>query len=385
MLSFVKNHMKHTSQTEFGRPVSFVPAPMDKWELLSALTAAAPDFDLSHRTLGVLKALLTFLPDRMIPERAGQAVVYPANRTLSERLNGMPESTLRRHLARLVDLGLVNRQDSANRKRYARRVGQGVQLAFGFDLSPLNGHAEQIFTVAQEARLRTQRMQALRDQISAARQRLAISGQETHFQLLETARLILRRKVSEPELQDIATRLSDAIAADPPVDNAPERALPSVQMSGSNSQNERHIQDSFEKDIDSEEAEKGQNNNLTAARPEPGINPENLRHILSVCTEFQQYYPNRVTDWQQLVAVAERLSPMIGIDAPVFHDARKSMGAKAAATSVLCILERLGDIRSPGAYLRKLAQKARAGGFSCEPMLKALINRENSRNCQLTI
>ncbi len=35
---------------------------------------------------------------------------------------------------------------------------------------------------------------------------------------------------------------------------------------------------------------------------------------------------------------------------------------KAAATSVLCILERLGDIRSPGALLRKLAQKAGAGG-----------------------
>ncbi|WP_368040322.1 helix-turn-helix domain-containing protein [Ruegeria atlantica] len=70
--------------------------------MLSALTTASADFDISHRTLTVLKALLTFLPDRDIPTEPGMAVVFPANRTLSERLNGMPESTLRRHLARLV-------------------------------------------------------------------------------------------------------------------------------------------------------------------------------------------------------------------------------------------------------------------------------------------
>ncbi|WP_245824663.1 plasmid replication protein RepC [Pseudoruegeria aquimaris] len=376
----MKKAMKHASQTEFGRPESFVPASVDKWELLSALTAAAPDFDLSHRTLGVLRALLTFLPDRAIPAGAGRAVVYPSNRTLSERLNGMPESTLRRHLARLVELGLVNRQDSANRKRYARRVGQGVQVAFGFDLSPLNGHADQIFAVAHAAHQRAERMRVLRDRIAAARQILIEAGQGACAGLLETARLILRRKVGENDLAEIAARLDEAVARLEPVENPADNALPQVEMSATGSQNERHIQDSPEKDIDSERA-----GEATADIPRSRVSAEDLGQILTACTEFRQYYPGRVRDWQELVAIAEKLSPMIGIDAPVFHDARLSMGAKAAATSVLCILERLGDIRSPGAYLRRLAQKARAGRFSCEPMLKALINRADSRDCQLTI
>ncbi len=372
--------MKHASQTEFGRPESFVPASVDKWELLSALTAAAPDFNISHRTLGVLRALMTFLPDRAIPAGAGNAVVYPSNRTLSERLNGMPESTLRRHMARLVELGLVNRQDSANRKRFARRMGQGVEVAFGFDLSPLNGHAEQIFFAAQAAHQRTERIRALRDQIAAARQFLLETGQGICTDLLENARLILRRKVGENDLAALAAQLEEALTLHRPVENTAESVFANVKMSGTDSQNERHIQYSSEKDIDSEEAKI-----VSGGKFGQTVNTEDLNRILTACSEFRQYHPNRVSDWRELIGIAEKLAPMIGIDELVFHDARQSMGAKAATTSVLCILERLADIRNPGAYLRRLAQKARAGRFSCEPMLKALHNRGNVRDCQLTI
>lgn len=96
----------------------------------------AEEFDLTRRTLSVLKALMTFLPDRAIAETSGRAIVFPANRTLAKRLNGMPESTLRRHLSRLATLGIVERRDSPNRQRYARRCGGDVQMASGFDLSP---------------------------------------------------------------------------------------------------------------------------------------------------------------------------------------------------------------------------------------------------------
>ena len=62
--------------------------------------------------------------------------MFPSNRKLMERLNGMPESTLRRHLASLAEIGIVTRKNSPNRKRYARRAGEGALMAFGFDLSP---------------------------------------------------------------------------------------------------------------------------------------------------------------------------------------------------------------------------------------------------------
>lgn len=366
--------MKHASQSDFGRRETIVLASVDKWELLSALTAASADFDISHRTLTVLKALLTFLPDRKIPSEPGRAVVFPSNRKLSERLNGMPESTMRRHLARLVSLGLVNRRDSPNRKRYARRVGQGVELSFGFDLYPLTGHAEQIFLVAHEAALRAERMQALRDRIALARQDLIAIDDPRFQEIIETARLTLRRKASEQGLLDLAADL-EAVTADAarPVEKA---SLATTKLSAPDSQNERHIQDSIDTVFDSEK---------TDANDKVQAKESDLETLLAHCTEYQAFFPKQVTNWREAIAVAEKLSPMIGIEAPVFNEARVRMGATQAATVVLCILERLQDIRSPGAYLRKLAQKAQSGSFSCVPMLRALENRGKQGNCQLTI
>ena len=65
-------------------------------------------------------------------------IVFPSNQQLLLRAHGMPASTLRRHLAVLVDAGLIIRRDSPNGKRYARKDSAGeIELAFGFDLSPL--------------------------------------------------------------------------------------------------------------------------------------------------------------------------------------------------------------------------------------------------------
>ena len=66
----------------------------------------------------------------------------PRHATLSDRAHGMPESTLRRHLAALVRAGIILRHDSPNGKRYARR-GEGGEItdAYGFDLTPLVARA----------------------------------------------------------------------------------------------------------------------------------------------------------------------------------------------------------------------------------------------------
>ncbi len=52
--------------------------------------------------------------------------------------HSMAPATPRRHLASLVEAGLIIRRDSPNGKRFARR-GQGgeIESAFGFDLTPL--------------------------------------------------------------------------------------------------------------------------------------------------------------------------------------------------------------------------------------------------------
>ncbi|MBY6069162.1 replication initiator RepC [Leisingera aquaemixtae] len=370
--------MEQASQIAFGRqdPCGRLAGAHDKWDLLAALTHAAAEFELSHRTLGVLKALLTFFPERALPADPDSAIVFPSNRKLMERLNGMPESTLRRHLAALTRLGIVSRKNSPNRKRYARRVGEDTAVAFGFDLSPLARHAAQIFGAALDAKERAERLAVLRDRVAVLRQELLEIADETAETLLEAARKLLRRKPCETELSAMADLLRAEIASCAPEETLQVSPLATREMSARGSQNERHIQDSVKNDSDSEGPQAKAPCPQTHVSDGKAGNAENvsdLATVLRACPEVQTYYPGALLSWQDADRIAETLSPMMGIEMPVLSDARAAMGRKDAATAVMCMLEKLSTIRSPGAYLRRLAQKARAGQFSTAPMLNALL------------
>src|SRR4051794_25904997 len=111
-------------------------ATAHKWTVFRALCAARRRLGLSERTLAVLDALLSFHPETALS--GGNLVVFPSNAQLCLRAHGMAASTLRRHLAALVESGIVLRRDSPNGKRYARKgAGGEIERAFGFDLGPL--------------------------------------------------------------------------------------------------------------------------------------------------------------------------------------------------------------------------------------------------------
>lgn len=373
--------MEHASQIAFGRmdQCGQLAGTHDKWDLLAALTHAAEEFGLSHRTLGVLKALMTFFPEREIPAEPDSAVVFPSNRKLAERLNGMPESTLRRHLASLTGIGIVSRKNSPNRKRYARRTGGDCQLAFGFDLSPLARHAGQIFDAALAAKSQAEHLAVLRDKVAVLRQKLIEAAPEQAVELVEAVRKLLRRKPCEDNLAQAEEALRKEISALPESGEPPCPALSATGMSGSCNQNERHIQDSDKSVFDSEtHATADKKNNGKENQPENSMPGNDLRQVQRACQEFQNFFPGQLRNWQDADHVAERLSPMMGIDMPVLSDARAAMGRKQAAVAVLCMLEKMGSIRSPGAYLRRLAQKARVGQFSTAPMVNALLHGNSS-------
>ncbi|MGO7157808.1 plasmid replication protein RepC, partial [Rhizobium leguminosarum] len=112
-----------------------------KWKLFRAICEARPALGVTDRALTVLDALLTFYPDDEISEEKG-LIVFPSNAQLSLRARGMTPATLRRHLAVLVEAGLILRKDSPNGKRYARRDRAGaIGDAFGFSVAPLLARA----------------------------------------------------------------------------------------------------------------------------------------------------------------------------------------------------------------------------------------------------
>ena len=100
--------------------------------------------------------------------------MFPSNRELSLRAHGMAPATLRRHLAALVEAGLILRRDSANGKRFARR-GEGGEVAeaFGFDLTPLVMRAAEIDAMAEASRAEARARAMLREKITLLRRDLS--------------------------------------------------------------------------------------------------------------------------------------------------------------------------------------------------------------------
>lgn len=353
--------MKHASQTQFGRPDRCVqttaahsttlhdgtpPDLCDKWEVLSLLTDAAPAYGLSHRTLSVLRALLTFLPTRTISPLPQDAIVFPANKTLSARLNGMPESTLRRHLAQLVRSGVVSRHDSANRKRFARRSTQVGQIAFGFDLSPLVHALPDITRAADERRRALEEVATLRAHLASLRQALIARIGDTAF--TDSLARALRRKLGPDDLSALCTSCAAHL------DQATTE-----KTSVTDSQNERHIQ--IENITISDAAPDQSTPHSSDMTPAKKTTQADLDEIVETCREYKSYFPEAPRNWHDIVSIADRLVPMIGIERPVFDEAIRYMGLQKAATVVLCILDRLPDLRNPGGFLRRLTQITRSG------------------------
>lgn len=308
----------------------------DKWQLLNDLTSGSKAFNLGHRTLSVLKALLTFLPGRTIAADT-PAVVFPSNRTLSHRLNGMPESTLRRHLAALVKSGFVSRRDSPNRKRYAR-FAERDGIAFGFDLAPLARAAAQILKAAERMRARAKARAVLHARLTDLCHRIADDD------LTHEARKALRRQNNNEELASYIDNLSPCAADEP---------------SATNSQNERHLQGTEKKE--------SVNNTM----------PQ-LADIQRACPTACSFYPDGLSHWNNAIHTSRQIAPMMGIEQSVVADAEKRLGAKHSAVTILTMLEKLPTLHNPGGYLRRLAKLGSEGRFTATSLVKA-------QNCQLTI
>jgi len=397
--------MQRLTTTSFGRrPLSAAqleavtrldrPAPvasMDKWELLTQLTAARESYELSDRTLRVLAVLLGVHRERELTDGA-PLIVYASNATLCERAHGMPESTLRRHLAALVASGLIARHDSPNGKRYQRRDASGaVVRAYGFDLRPLLLRAGEIAHHARAAEIRSNEIALLREEVVLLIRDASDLAQLGHASELDEgldaiedavilAKRQLRRKLGLEDLSTIRDRLQPLVAT------LVEKLTPEVEptdpvtpeLIASDSQNERHIQNADIIHSDSE----GQGT-CTPERSQPFESNEaekdqsvSLGQVLSTCKEHQSFFPEPLRNWADVERISDKIAPMLGIDQPVMIDAKRVMGREAAAITILCMLEKAAVIRSPGAYLRRLTQMARDGAFSLKPMVMALANRE---------
>lgn len=404
--------MDYTPVTPFRRPINAAilhyqaaaqqdlpPSGVNKWEALRELAAARIAFGLSDRDLSVLQALVSFHQATIVGGNHSETVVHPSNKAICERLNGMPCSTMRRHLANLVQTGFVVRRDSPNGKRYARRYGD-EKIAFGFDLAPLAQRFVEVCEAAEAVRAAEERYKRLRSTVSLMRRDLA--GLVDYGRSQRPDRAIwdqasdlcgltardLRRKLDFAELQQIESALSEAL-------NAIRDLLEPVQsqdMSTNEVTNEQHYQNSnkdsydFEPRLEKAQGEGSVSDPATAlvaeGRTDEPVSVDNdlpripLGLVLTACSEYRTFAVRPVRHWHDLVRVADVIRPMMGVSPSAWDEAKQYMGPEEASVVILAMLERFGDIRSPGGYLRSLSAKAALGEFSCGPMIMALMRKD---------
>ena len=100
--------------------------------------------------------------------------------------------------------------------------------------------------------------------------------------------------------------------------------------------------------------------------------PIPLASVLKACPQIRDYARDDIADWRDLVQTAGLVRSMLGVSPDAWDRARNAMGEVDAAITMAAILERLGDIRSPGGYLRALTERAEKGLYSVLPVLKSL-------------
>jgi replication initiation protein RepC len=365
----------------------------DKWKLFRMLCEAKTLIGVSDRSLAVLNALLSFYPKTELTEREG-LIVFPSNEQIALRAHGMPEQTLRRHLAALVDAGLILRKDSPNGKRYARKDKSGaIRDAFGFSLAPLlaryDEFAEMVETVHAERLL----LQSLKDQYSLLRRNIItfiITSKETGIESdwndiesrFHSAMEGVSRSPKVAELQKVIASL-EPISLD--LSKTLENNNKTENLSGNDCQIERQIKTS-ESESQLKELYKNsdlifdskQSNTAVKATPSQAIEhqPVSLPMVLKACPDIHHYGPSgTVRGWSDLKYACSVVMKMFSIPLPLYAKASVVMGEQVALAVIAYILQKGGQIESAGGYLQSLIKKAAEGAFSLDPLLMALLRR----------
>ncbi|MCA1371571.1 replication initiation protein RepC [Bradyrhizobium sp. BRP14] len=358
--------------------------PVDKWKVFRDVCEAKDVFGLQDRSLAVLHALLSFYPDTELSDESG-LVVFPSNAQLSIRAHGIAGTTLRRHLATLVEAGLIQRRDSPNGKRYAHRSRGGeIEDAFGFSLAPLLARAAELAGLAQqvaEERLRFKRAKEaltlcrrdVRKLISAAME----EGADGDWEEIEGMYLsLVARLPRSPRREDVDAVLEEMQMLREEIVNLLEIQLKAEKSDGNAVQDGCHIQNSNPESINELEPSSGKEQGEMPS-PEPKRVAEPLKAfplsmVLRACPQIADYAPgSRIDHWRELMSAAVVVRSMLKVSPSAYQEACEVMGDQNAAVAIACILERAGHINSAGGYLRDLTRKAARGEFGLGPMLMA--------------
>ena len=367
----------------------------DKWKVFRDASAAMELLGIQSNSLAVLDALLSFYPENELRQDA-QLIVFPSNAQLALRAHAMAGATLRRHIAILVEAGLIVRKDSANGKRYARKDGDGrIESAFGFDLSPLLARSEELAMMAQQVIANRAAFRKAKENLTICRRdvrKLVTAameeGVEGDWLAIEDIYVALVSRIPRvPTLADVTAILDEMEMLREEIVNRLEAQEDSKNNSTNDAHNEQHIQNSKTDSITELEP---------SSRKEQGAKPSEVRRpksevikafplgvVLKACPTISDYGPGgAIGNWRDLMSAAVVVRSMLKVSPSAYQEACDAMGPENAAAAVACILERANFINSAGGYLRDLTRRTERGEFSLGPMIMALLRANGEGSLQ---
>ncbi|OWO91544.1 MULTISPECIES: plasmid replication protein RepC [Rhizobium] len=357
----------------------------DKWKVLRDASAAMGLLGIQSNSLAVLDALLSFYPDNELRQDA-QLIVFPSNAQLALRAHAMAGATLRRHIAILVESGLIVRKDSANGKRFARKGDDGrIENAFGFDLSPLLARSEELAMLAQRVAAERASLRKAKESLTICRRDVRklitaamVEGADGDWQTTEDIYVALVSRIPRvPTLEGVTSVLDEMLMLREEVLNRLENLENNEKISTNAARIEQHIQNSKPESINEyeprSEKEQGAKAGLSHQPKNKSQRAFPLELVLKACPMISDYAPRGVGNWRDLMSAAVVVRSMLGVSPSAYQDACEALGPENAAVAIACILERANFINSPGGYLRDLTRRSERGEFSLGPMLMALL------------
>lgn len=392
----------HLSTTPFGRrsmtlgQISYQmaakavepTATANKWHVFQNIREARELLGATDRSLAILNALLTFHPETTLTGD-GELIVWPSNEQLAARANGMPATTLRRHVAVLVERGLVIRRDSPNGKRFARKGRGGeIEQAYGFDLSPIVARAEEFRDMAETIQAEKKAFRVAKERLTLLRRdvvKLIDAGIEECVpgnwgRVKQAYQAIIGRLPRSAPRQLVEDICIDLHALYTEIRDVLESFAKTQIQDANESHSGRHKQNSKPDSIS--ESEYGFRNKKEAGGTVEEF--DNVRSlpkrelplgiVLDACPGVLELAQGgEIRHWRDFLATVELARPMLGISQSAWREALEVLGEQHAAITLAAIYQKADQIGSAGGYLRSLTYRAREGKFSTWPMIMALL------------
>jgi replication initiation protein RepC len=349
-------------------------------------------------------------------EPGRRPIVWASNHFLMEQ-TGFSLATLRRHVRRLCEVGVIAMKDSPNGKRWGRRDADGVIVeAYGFDLAPLAARAEEFEALYAHLKAERAACATLRNAITVTRrvirakiEKALEAGLHGPWRKLQDAYCGLleglpTRSEGAGRLESFLARIkallttvetsfeaafdwpdrSDAVQAS----NGENTQQDTPNMAPTSLENETHIQPTNEPDP--VKSNRFETKHAAGVAPEeqgraPVERPEevdldiswsthgqkrgsdiDIPMLMASCPHFAEMARSTqgyMRDWNDVHRAAAALRPIVGISEDAWNVANKVLGPAVAAASIALILDKStdGEVKSPGGYLRGLVERAQIG------------------------